>query len=262
MDEAQSGYVKNPIPMLQPVIARKARIYLKQGRLDKARVWARERSLSVTDEADYLGEYEHLTLARTRLAEHLFDGVGQMLERLLALAESQKRMGSIIEILVTQALLYQAQGDHPKALVALERTLKLAEPECYIRIFVDEGEVMRLLIEKQSRNTDHPLRDYVNKLLAAFTKKHSAPKSAAPAMQRTQYGTSSNHHKSDFIEPLSDRELEVLKLLRSELSGPEIAQQLVVSLNTLRTHTKNIYKKLGVNDRRTAIRRAEELELF
>jgi LuxR family maltose regulon positive regulatory protein len=90
----------------------------------------------------------------------------------------------------------------------------------------------------------------VDKLLAAFPQPVAAPKSAI------------SHQKLDKIEPLSERELEVLKLLRSELSGPEIAQQLIVSLNTLRTHTKNIFNKLGVNNRRAAVRRAEELDLF
>src|SRR5512136_1312592 len=108
----------------------------------------------------------------------------------------------------------------------------------------------RLLIEKQSRNRDHPLSGYVDKLLAAFTQPAATPKSAII------------HQKSDMIEPLSERELEVLKLLRSELSGPEIAQQLIISLHTLRTHTNNIYNKLGVNNRRSAVRRAEELDLL
>jgi len=250
LDEAKQGYVKNPIPMLQPVEAREARIHLKQGRLDKAQLWARERDLSVTDQVNYLSEYEHLTLARTRLAEHSFEGVSGLLERLLALAETQKRTGSVIEILLTQALVYQAQGNHHQASLALERALTLAEPEGYIRIFVDEGEDMRVLIEKLSRNRDHPLSSYINKLLTTFTQSESAPKSTTM------------HQKSDIVESLSERELEVLRLLRSELSGPEIARHLIVSLNTLRTHTKNIFNKLGVNNRRAAIRRAEELDLF
>jgi LuxR family maltose regulon positive regulatory protein len=109
---------------------------------------------------------------------------------------------------------------------------------------------MRLLIEKYSQKRGHPLNGYATKLLSAFKQQETAPRS--PLI----------HQKSNMIEPLSERELEVLKLLRSELSGPEIAQQLIVSLNTLRTHTKSIFNKLGVNNRRAAIRRAEELNLF
>jgi len=148
------------------------------------------------------------------------------------------------------ALAHAAQGDIPLALVSLERALTQAEPEGYIRLFVDEGEAMRLLIEKQSRNRDHPLSGYVNKLLAAFTQPVAAPKSEII------------HQKSDMIETLSDRELEVLRLLRTDLNGPEIARELVVSLSTVRTHTQNIYAKLGVNNRRAAVRRAEELDLL
>jgi hypothetical protein len=97
---------------------------------------------------------------------------------------------------------------------------------------VDEGEAMRLLLEKLAHNRAHPLSSYTDKLLAAFTQLAGAQKAAHPVKVRAII-----HQKLDMIEPLSERELEVLKLLRSELSGPEIAQKLVVSLNTLRTHT-------------------------
>ncbi len=262
LDEAKRGYVKTAIPNLQPVEAHKARIYLKQGRLDKAQAWVQARSLLVRDEANYLGEYEHLTLARIRLAERSFEGVNPMLERLLALAETQKRIGSVIEILILQSLTHHAQGDEPRALAALEHALTLAEPEGYVRIFVDEGKTMQFLIsdfrhlhraadavqvltiEKQSREQDRKLISYADKILTVF------PQSKI------------QNRKSKIVEPLSERELEVLKLLRSELSGPEIAERLIVSLNTLRTHTKNIFNKLGVNNRRSAIHRAEELDLF
>ncbi|MFZ1402066.1 MAG: LuxR C-terminal-related transcriptional regulator [Anaerolineae bacterium] len=247
LDEAKRVYIQTLIPDLRPIAALKARIYLKQGRPDKARAWAAERGLSLADEVSYLHEFEHLTLARLEIANPL---VNALLARLLQAAEAQKRCGSALDILLVQALSHEAQGNRPQALAALERALALAEPEGYVRIFVDEGEAMRLLIEKQSRNRDHPLSDYVDKLLAAFTQPVAAPKSAII------------HQKSDMIEPLSERELEVLKLLRTELSGPEIAGQLIVSLNTFRTHTKNIFDKLGVNNRRAAVRRAEELDLF
>jgi LuxR family maltose regulon positive regulatory protein len=199
-----------------------------------------------------------------------------LLERLLALAEIQKRTGSMIEILLTQGLVHQAQGNRPQALTALERALTLAEPQGYLRTFVDEGESMRFLIldfrsqiEKQVPPSMHPLFGYVNNLLASFHKSMEViPQSKALAphahLPRAQVPGSAGvtNLKSKMIEPLSEREMEVLRLLRSELSGPEIAQQLVVSLNTLRTHTKNIFNKLGVNNRRAAVHRAEELDLF
>jgi LuxR family maltose regulon positive regulatory protein len=223
------------------------RIYLKQGRPDKARAWAAERGLSLADEVSYLHEFEHLTLARLKIANPL---VNTLLARLLQAAEAQKRRGSALDILLVQTLAYEAQDNLPQALAALESALALAEPEGYVRIFVDEGEAMRLLIEKQARNRDHPLSGYADKLLAAFTQPVAAPKSAIL------------HQKSDMIEPLSERELEVLKLLRTDLNGPEIARDCMVSLSTIRTHTQNIYAKLGVNNRRAAVRRAEELNLY
>jgi LuxR family maltose regulon positive regulatory protein len=247
LDEAKRVYIQTVVPDLRPIAALKARIYLKQGRPDKVRAWVAELGLSLTDEVSYLHEFEQLTLARLEIANPL---VNALLARQLQAAEAQKRRGSALDILLVQALAHEAQGNYPQALAALERALALAEPEGYVRIFVDEGEAMRLLIEKQSRNRDHPLSGYADKLLAAFTQPVAAPKSAII------------HQKSDMIEPLSERELEVLRLLRSELSGPEIAQQLIVSLNTFRTHTKNIFNKLGVNNRRAAVQRAEELDLF
>ena len=256
LDEAERQYVRNPLPD-RPVAALKARTWVRQGRLSEALTWVREQNLSPDDDLSYLHEFEHLTLARVLIARYKTDRVDGdlhaalgLLARLLQAAEEGGRYGSVIEILVLQSLAYQAQGNQPRARASLERALALAEPEGYVRIFVDEGEMMRLLIEQQSRNRENPLSGYADKLLAAFTQPVAAPESAVI------------HQKSGMIEPLSERELEVLRLLRSELSGPEIAQQLIVSLNTLRTHTKNIFNKLGVNNRRAAIRRAEELDLF
>jgi LuxR family maltose regulon positive regulatory protein len=212
-----------------------------------------------------LREFEHLTLARVLTARYKTDRVDGdlqaalgLLARLLQAAEEGGRNGSVIEILILQSLAHQAQGDQPGALASLERALSLAEPEGYIHTLVDEGEALRLLIldfrlaiEKSARNGVHPLSGYVDKLLSAFPQPMATtPKSRIKTL------------KSEIVEPLSAREFEVLKLLRSDLSGPEIAGQLIVSLHTLRTHTNNIFKKLGVNSRRAAVRRAEELDLL
>jgi LuxR family maltose regulon positive regulatory protein len=267
LEEAERVYDGNFSPNVRPVATRKVRVWLAQGRLGEALRWARERGLTVENELSYLREFDHITLARVLIAQYktnrvegdLHAALG-LLARLLQAAEEGGRNGSVIEILILQALAYQAQGDQPRALGSLERALTLAEPEGYVRSFVDEGEAMRSLIEKQSRNRDHPLSDYVDKLLAAFPQPiATTPKSKIENLKHLHLA---QVQVSEIVEPLSERELEVLKLLRSELSGPEIAQQMIVSLNTLRTHTKNIYNKLGVNNRRAAVRRAEELDLF
>jgi LuxR family transcriptional regulator, maltose regulon positive regulatory protein len=257
LDEAERVHIRSPLPDVRPVAALKARGWLKQGRLAEALGWVREQGLSADDEIRYAREFEHITLARALIAQHKNDplarsihGAIDLLERLLQAAEAGGRLGSVIEILLLQALAFQVQGDPLHALASLERALTLAEPEGYVRIFVDEGEAMRLLIEKQSCNRVHPLNGYADKLLAAFVSPTVISQPKADDLQ------------SIVVEPLSERELEVLRLLGTELSGPEIASELVVSLNTFRTHTKNIFNKLGVNNRRAAVRRAKELNLF
>jgi len=250
LDEAERQYVRSPLPDVCPIAAWRARIWLAQGRLAEALGWARERGLSTDDTLSYLREFEHLTLVRIHIALYRNapeDGcireVMNLLDRLWQAAEIGNRIGSAIEIRVLQALAYQAQNDLPRALESLEHALTLAEPEGYVRLFVDEGQSMMLLLREAARRGIVP--NYASQLQMAFEQAGDGIPTAQP-----------------LIEPLSDRELDVLRLLGTELSGPEIAQELNVSLNTLRTHTQNIYTKLGVNNRRAAIRRAEELRLL
>ena len=259
LDEAEPLYVSDFFPNVRPITALKARVWVAQGKLDNALGWAREEGLSAKDELSYLREFEHITLARILLASYksdhsdgmLCEAIG-LLERLLKTAEEGCRMGSVIEILALRALAYQMQEDIPTALTSLERALALAEPEGYIRMFVGEGtNMVQLLGEAKARSI---MPDYTGKLLASFEAEQ--PRISGEARLPT------SHASPLLIEPLSDRELEVLRLFRTELGGPEIARELTVSLNTLRTHSKNIYSKLGVNNRRAAIRRAEELNLL
>jgi LuxR family maltose regulon positive regulatory protein len=255
LNEAERLYVGDFFPNVRPVPALRARVRVAQGELGEALGWARERGLSVDDDLSYLREFEHITLARVLLARHAAERAERpvheatrLLERLLRAAEEGQRTGSVIEILVLQALARQARGDVPAALASLQRALTLAEPEGYVRIFVDEGPPMASLLNtfsKQGAAAKQGIApSYVRRLLAAANKTEDS----TPASQ-------------GLIEPLSERELEVLRLLGTDLGGPEIARELVVSLNTVRTHTKNIYAKLGVNNRRAAVRRAQELDL-
>ncbi len=255
LDEAKRVYIQTLVPDLHPIAALKARIYLKQGRVDKARAWAAERGLSLADEVSYLHEFEHLTLAHLEIANPL---VNALLARLLQAAEAQKRRGSALDILLVQALAHEAQGNRPQALAALKRALSLAEPEGYVRIFVDEGEVMRLLIEKQSRNRDHPLSGYADKLLAAFTPPVNK-QSTTPALAA---GASVKNPKSEMVEPLSERELEVLRLVAQGLSNREISLRLFLALNTVKGHNQKIFNKLQVQSRTEAVARAREMGLL
>jgi LuxR family transcriptional regulator, maltose regulon positive regulatory protein len=250
LHEAERLYVSDFSPNVRPVAALVTRVWAAQGRVGEAIGWAREQGLFVSDDLSYLREFEHITLARVLLARSksdradrsIHEAVG-LLERLLLAAEEGERTGSVIEILVLQALAHQVQGDIPAALMPLQQALSLAEPEGYVRIFVDEGPPMAVLLEEAAKHGIAP--HYVRHLLTAL----GSAKARTPV-------------KQVLIEPLSERELEVLRLLGTGLNGPEIARELVVSLNTMRTHTKNIYSKLGVNTRRAAVRRAEELDLF
>jgi LuxR family maltose regulon positive regulatory protein len=245
LQQAERMYVKDLFPNARPIAALKARVYLRQGRLDDALDWVRERGVSASDELGYVREFEHITLARVLLARgSTVDALG-LLQRLLPAAEAGGRTGSMLEILVLQALAHQTLGAAPTALAALERALKLAEPEGYVRIFVDEGQPMATLLRAAAQRRIAP--EYVQRLLAAFGSTRRPPEMLDQAK---------------VIEPLSERELDVLRLLGTELSGPEIASQLMVSLNTVRTHTRSIYSKLGVNNRRAAVRRAEQLDVW
>jgi LuxR family maltose regulon positive regulatory protein len=250
LSEAERVYVSDFFPDVRPVPAVRARVWIAQGRLGDALGWASERDLSVDDDLSYQNEFEHITLARLLLAryqgeraEPCLREATRLLERLLPAAEEGGRTGRVIEILVLRALAHQALGDIPAAVAALERAVTLAEPEGYVRVFADEGLPMAALLRAAAKGG--PRRDYVRRLLAAA----SGAGQNGPAEQ-------------DLIEPLSERELDVLRLLGTDLDGPAIARELMVSLNTVRTHTKNIYAKLAVTNRRAAVRRAAELNLL
>ena len=249
LNEAERLYVGDFFPNVRPVPALRARVRVARGEWGEALGWAREQGLSVDDDLSYLREFEHITLARVLLAryqderaEASLHEATRLLERLLRAAEEGARTGSVLEILVLQALARQARGDIPAALAVLQRALTLAEPEGYVRIFVDEGPPMASLLRAAAKQGI--ARNYVRRLLAAVSKtEHDSP------------------IKQALIDPLSERELDVLRLLGTDLGGPDIARELMVSLNTVRTHTKNIYAKLAVTNRRAAVRRAAELGL-
>jgi LuxR family transcriptional regulator, maltose regulon positive regulatory protein len=250
LDEAERLYIRSPNPYVRPVAARKARVWMRQGRLAEVLEWAREAGLSSGDDLSYVREFEHITLARVLIARYTSDRVDSaiheamsLLERLLQAADEGGRMGSVIEILVLHALAYEAQSNDALALAPLSRALVLAESEGYVRIFLDEGTSVAVLLEKAAKHGIGP--NYVRHLLTALGK----------AEDRTP-------GNQVMIEPLSERERDVLRLLATNLTGPEIARELMVSPSTMRTHTSHIYGKLGVNSRRAAVRRAEELALL
>ena len=250
LEEAQRVYTGDFSPNVRPIPALRARVLAAQGRVGDALAWARDQGLSADDDLSYLHEFEHVTLARVLLArsraqpsEASLRDAARLLERLLEAAEAGERTGSVIEVLVLGALTDHARRNVSGALAALERALTLAEPEGYVRVFAGEGPPMTSLLRAAAKQGIAP--SYVRRLLAAV----NGSDDRSPLRQ-------------GLIDPLSERELEVLRLLGSDLDGPDIARELTVSLNTVRTHTKSIYAKLGVNNRRAAVRRAGELDLL
>jgi LuxR family maltose regulon positive regulatory protein len=258
LDRAEGLFRPGFYPDVRPISAMRARVRIAQGDLAAAEEWAREHDVDVDDEVSYLREYELLTLVRLLLARHRrekdapppLDPALALLDRLHARADPS-RAGSLIEIGMVRALTHDAQGPRAHALAALDEALVQApEPDSYARLFLDEGDPMLALLHDAShRDTgEHAvLRDQARRLLAV----------AGATRQGAR--TTGNDTLPD---PLSERELDVLRLLDGDLAGPEIARELYVSLNTLRTHTKRIFTKLDVNSRAAAVRRARERGLL
>jgi LuxR family maltose regulon positive regulatory protein len=265
LDQAAELYRPGFFPDVRPIAAIKTRIWIAQGNLPEAGEWARERGVAVTDEALYLSEFDHLTLVRLLIAQHRAEPgtgtlvqVGGLLDRLHEAAETYGRAGSLVDIRLLQALAQDAQGHRRQALELLAQALGLApEPGGYVRLFMDEGApVLSLLRDATERGVagdaeyQKLARDRARRLLSL-----AAAPAAPPAESSQREATSS-------AEALSDRELQVLRLLDSELTGPQIARELFVSHNTVRTHTKHIFTKLGVTNRRAAVLRARERGLL
>lgn len=252
--EAERLYVGDFSPNVRPVAAMTARVWVRQGRLAEAAGWAQERSLSTDDELSYLHEYEHITLARILIAryrrdrdDHVIDDAINLLDRLLAAAEDGGRTGRVIELLMLHALAREAMGDISGALEPLERALTLAEPEGYVRLFASEGEPMaRLLTEARARGL---MPDYAGRLLAAIQPQAPAPIESGQATLA-------------LADPLSEREIEVLRLVGEGRSNREIADLLYLALDTVKGHNRRIFAKLDVQRRTEAIARARELGLL
>lgn len=254
LDAAERRDKRDAIPRLRPAAALKAQIWLQQGRLVAAQEWVQRRGLAVDDEPSYLCEFELLTLARVRIAEYQQDKAADviqdaldLLNRLLQLAEAQARTPSLIDILIVQALAHQAQDALPAALTSLQRALTLAEPAGYIQRFVDEGAPMQtLLAESLAQGASAA---YVTQLLTALQQRTGAAPVAPDPNQL-------------LIEPLSDRELEVLYLLARGHTNQAVADELVIAVSTVKKHVNNIFGKLGVSSRTQAVNRARELDLL
>jgi LuxR family maltose regulon positive regulatory protein len=227
--------------------ATRARLWLAQGKLDDARRWAETRGLSPEGKFDVSNEIEYLSLVRILLAEGRVDEAMRLLSRLQNPMQSAGRYGNLLEVLVLQAVALDMQADTSSALAVLEQAVSLARPEGYMRVFLDEGKPIETLLKIAIEQwQDHDLLAYARKLQAAFAAEGSPPAAAqAP-------------------EPaiLSERELEVLRLMAAGCSNKEIADELVIAVGTAKRHTANIFDKLDVRNRTEAVAKARQLGLL
>jgi LuxR family transcriptional regulator, maltose regulon positive regulatory protein len=282
LEEAERLHYPTPIPDVRPIAARKARILLLLGHVDDVMTWAQERGLSVDDEPSYLREYELMTLARASIARFVRDrreqdlrGASALLQRLLNAAEAGERTTSVIEILLLMAMAHLAGENEGGAQAALERALNLAAPEGCVRCFVREGPAMARALERlrahglASRASSPvasraaaPIEEaveafsgarYLRRLLAAFPPSIEA---------RTARQATALAPEDGLLEPLSDRELEVLRLIADGLSNQEIASRLFRALPTVKGYNRAIFEKLQVERRTEAVARARQLGLI
>ncbi len=253
----QAGLSPQVIDLFNPVPAQRARLLLAQGDVHAAAQWATTAGLSPDDEPDYPRELAYLVLVRVLLAQHDPGPALTLLQRLLDAAAGQGRTGSIIEIQALRALALAARGEHADALGALAEALTLARRPGYVRVLADEGAPMRALLaqlpaarpdqQHAARRTDP---GYLAALLRACSQADAAPRRRAAGAP------------PGLAEPLTDRELEVLRLLAAGKSNQRIAHDLVVALDTVKKHVTHILGKLGAANRTEAVARARDLGLI
>jgi LuxR family maltose regulon positive regulatory protein len=238
------------------VEAYRPRLWLAEGKVARAAQWAAQARLDPHDEPAFQRETEQVTLARILLAQGRWEAALSVLGRLGRAAETAGRLCTVIETLVLQALAFEGQNDSAEASSALEQALVRAEPGGYIRIFLDEGEPVACLLRRIE-----PRRiaaQYVETLLDAFDAGETGDQSDGTMVVR---GRTSPARDQVLVEPLSEREIEVLRLIAAGKSNREIARELIVTLGTVKKHINNIFGKLAVHSRTQAVARARELHL-
>lgn len=261
LDEAEQHERRDPVPRLRPISALRARLWLRQGNVDAALRWAHETSLTPDDALSFLREFEHITLARALIAHARSGaataapaapggaGVLSFIDRLSIAARTGRRVGSTIELLIVESLAHHAFGNARRALDPLAEAITLAEPEGYLRVFLDEGEPMRELL--RTATARGLAGGYTRAILAGFERRAQSPVPVAPTAE-----------SAESAQTLTARELEILRLIAAGLRNQAIADHLSISGATVKRHIANAYGKLGVSHRTEALVRAAELKLL
>jgi LuxR family transcriptional regulator, maltose regulon positive regulatory protein len=259
MGEAgQTGLSQQVAALLNPVPSQRARLLLAQGDAHAAAQWTTAAGLSPGDEPDYPREPAYLVLARVLLAQDDPGAALTLLQWLLDAAVGQGRAGSVIEIQALRALALTACGDHTGAVGALTEALTLARRQGYIRVLVDEGAPMRALLAKLpvARPGQQNAADRIDPGYLAALLRACGPAGAVPRRIRAAAAP------PGLAEPLTDRELEVLRLLAAGKSNQRVAHDLVVALDTVKKHVTHVLGKLGAANRTEAVARAREFGLI
>ena len=257
-EAGQAGLSPQVIALLNPVPSQRARLLLAQGDVRAVVQWATAAGLRPDDDADYPQEPAYLVLARALLAQDDPGPALTLLQRLLDTAASQGRTSSIIEIQALRALALAAQGDHASAVDALTEALTLGCRQGYVRVLADEGAPMHALLARLSaaqKDQLAPARGIHAGYLAALLRA-SGQADAVPPQQRPTAAP------PGMIEPLTGRELEVLRLLAAGSSNQQIARELFVTLDTVKKHVTHVLGKLGATNRTEAAARARQLGLI
>jgi LuxR family maltose regulon positive regulatory protein len=220
------------------------RLWMVQGNHEAISRWLHEQPLDHPGASSYQNQLAYLTRARIMITQHQAENALGLLERLLAQVEALGQIGRALEVFILQSLALADLGDTSGALATLTRALMLGQPEGYMRVFLDEGIPMAKLLRYAGSRGISP--KYIAELMSQFASEIGT----APVAQQP------------LIEPLTERELEVLHLLADGLSNQEIASKLVVALGTAKTHTASLYRKLDVVSRTQAVARARELGLI
>lgn len=249
------------LPLLE---ALKVRLFLEMGKMEPVTWWMQNNRLSIYDDLKITGEYEHITLAKVLLTQKKYDKAHLLLTRLLLFAEELDRFPSIIEILILQALAYHEMGDTNAAMLPLHKSLYLGEKEGYLRSFVDQGAPMAALLKKFIRWRANYNRQELEVVSTEYIRKVSFFIKKETALRRGYNNLNGGLIENNKLplEPLTLKEIQVLRLLAQELSNQEIADKLSVKLNTVKVHTRNIYHKLDINNRIRAVERARKLGII
>jgi len=254
LEKAEREFTPGPMPAGQPIDALRVHVWLSQGRLEDALRWIDARGLSVADVPTYQTEFEYMTVARVLIAlyadrsdDSAIQDAMTLLYRLLQLAEDEARTGSIIESLILQAIAHQAKGEETAAHEILERAITLAEPEGFVQVFLDAGAPIQSLLSICLSHGVQP--DFVTMLLQAMADSSDNDPSEVDPNQL-------------LIEPLSNRELDVLELMAQGHTNKAIADELVIAVSTVKKHVNNIFGKLTVSSRTQAVTRARDLNIL